>query len=261
MKTRKAPGSLALLFTLSIAAGCGGGSESIPSDAGADGGPVVILDGGGTIPTPPDGPSLCPGTGACNYQTNAGCTATQTCVPVPDQSGGVPPTCVNAGQGTSGAVCQTFEQCAPGYLCAGGQCYKTCCGGDWSGCPSAAEHCIQKLSLKNNDGLTVATGAMLCVPVNTCDALDPASCPVAGQTCQIVDPTGATLCLPEGSGDSGEACPCKGGFLCVDKECRRLCKAVEGGGEPLCEDGEGVCIHYQRDPQGVGECTPEGSGN
>ena len=40
------------------------------------------------------------------------------------------------------------------------------------------------------------------------------------------------------------------------KECRRLCKAVEGGGEPSCKEGEGVCVHFHRDPPGVGECTP-----
>jgi hypothetical protein len=32
---------------------------------------------------------------------------------------------------------------------------------------------------------------------------------------------------------------------------------VEGGGEPFCQEGEGICVHYNRDPQGVGECTPQ----
>ena len=101
---------------------------------------------------------------------------------------------------------------------------------------------------------------MLCYPVNDCDALDPGGCPKQGETCQIVDATGATACFPEGSGGVGEPCPCKGGFTCVvtkDKGtiCRRLCKAVVGGGEPYCPSEEGICTHFTRDPPGVGECA------
>lgn len=265
MKTREA---LSGLWLLSIAAsllgagaailpssGCSGGVETEdPNDAGADGS-TVILDGGGQIPTPPDGPSLCP-QGACNYQTNAGCAATQTCVPIPDGQGSAAPGCITAGQGTSGAACTSFGECAPGFLCAAKQCRKLCCGGDWTGCPSESEHCIHPITGKVDGGPDIVTGAMLCLPVNYCNALDPYSgCP-GGTACQIVDPTGATACFEEGTGGSGEPCPCKGGFLCVDGECRRLCKAVEGGGEPSCLEGEGICVHFQRDPPGVGECTP-----
>lgn len=237
-------------------AGCSGGVETEdPSDAGADG-PVVILDGGGSIPSPPDGASLCP-QGACNFQTNAGCTPPQGCVPYPDGQGNAPPTCINtSAQGTSGASCQTLDQCAPGYICAGAVCRKLCCGGDWTGCP-AGESCIQGLSISDGNGGAVQTGAMLCLPVNYCDALEPANGCAAGTACQIVDPTGATACFAEGSGGQGEPCPCQGGFLCVDSECRRLCKAVDSGGEPSCQDGEGVCVHFNRDPPGVGECTPQ----
>ena len=39
-------------------------------------------------------------------------------------------------------------------------------------------------------------------------------------------------------------------------ECRRLCKAVAGGADPFCQSGEGTCVHYNRDPASVGECTP-----
>jgi hypothetical protein len=105
----------------------------------------------------------------------------------------------------------------------------------------------------------------LCFPVDNCNALDPASCAAVqpGTTCQIVDPTGATSCLAEKKGGAGESCPCKGGFLCVLQDpktsissCRRLCKAVAGGGDPSCPPAEGVCVHFTRDPDGVGECTP-----
>src|SRR4051812_18990260 len=86
-------------------AGCGNpGGETNPPDAGADG-PDVILDGGGPVPEPPDGSAACP-QGACNYQTNAGCMANQTCVPLPDGNGKAPPGCIGAGAGQSGTACQ-----------------------------------------------------------------------------------------------------------------------------------------------------------
>ena len=102
---------------------------------------------------------------------------------------------------------------------------------------------------------------MLCYPVNTCDALHPASCAEPGTSCQIADPTGVTACLADGSGTAGSPCPCKGGFTCVQQTgkapvCVRLCKAVPGGGSPYCQAGEGICTHYARDPAGVGECQP-----
>lgn len=258
MKTRDAFLGLLALLGIAAGAGCDGAetTDTEPKDAGADG-PVIILDGGGDAAVPPNGASLCP-PGACNYQTNEGCTGAQSCLPDPDGMGKATPACSAAGQGLSGAACTSNAECAAGFLCTSpmnGSCRKLCCGGDWTGCPSDKEHCIQNVALKDQTGV-FATGAMLCLPVNTCNALEPGSCGAAGQACQIVDPTGATACFAEGSGDTGQPCPCKGGFLCVKDACRRLCKAVEGGGEPSCQDGEGICVHYTRDPAGVGECTP-----
>lgn len=259
MSAKRSLVGLGSLFVFSFAAaGCGGGgTETNPFDAGADGGPEIILDGGGAVAQPPDGPAACPG--ACNYQTNAGCQPNETCFPFVSGNTSTPG-CAPAGAGANGAACATVADCGPGFLCTSAQngvCRKLCCGGDWTGCADPNERCAQKLSVKDPNGASVATDAMLCVPANNCDALQPASCPVPGKTCQIIDGTGATLCVNEGTGDQGEACPCKGGFVCVAKACRRLCKAVEGGGEPYCQDGEGICVHYNRDPQGVGECTPQ----
>ena len=160
----------------------------------------------------------------------------------------------------SGSACAAETDCVAGHLCVEKTCHKLCCGGDWTGCDSVSEHCIKNLLYGDGMGGTIQTNVMLCYPINTCDALAPKSCPQPGTSCQIADATGATACLPENSGGSGDACPCKGGLVCVvgqnGGECHRLCKAVAGGGDPACIEGEGVCVHYNRDPAGVGECTP-----
>ncbi len=272
MRRPRAPDSLAIMRSFTwilgaaiFAVGCGASTgEGTTSTGGPDAGPPeieVILDGGGAPATPPDGASRCPQDGLCNYQTGAGCPAgTPSCLPLPDGNGGVAPACNLAGSGASGAACTAATDCAAGHLCVEGTCHKLCCGGDWTGCASAGEHCLQGLVYGDGKGGTLQTKAMLCSPINTCDALVPSSCPKAGTTCQIADPTGATACLPEGQGGSGDACPCQGGFTCLvgenGSECRRLCKAVAGGGDPFCQSGEGICVHYNRDPSGVGECTP-----
>src|SRR5689334_18484213 len=252
-----------LALLICFGGGCGGAAtpETNPTgdhDAGPDGCVGVNLDGGGAPATPPDGPSKCP-QGICNYQTGAGCSgAMPACVPSVN-GGTVVPACTTAGAGVSGSACKQTTECAAGYFCAAGACHKLCCGGDWTGCPSANEHCITTLSFSDGMGGVIPTGAMLCYPVNTCDPLMPASCPDPGTACLLVDPTGATACFKPGTGGSGDPCPCMGGFTCVvggsGPTCRRLCKTVPCG-EPGCQAGEGVCVHFTRDPPGVGECTP-----
>lgn len=238
------------------ASGCGSSTETNPLDGGSDGGVVVILDGGGEIATSPDGAPACPG--VCNYQTNEGCSSTETCFPSV-ANGTATPACTAAGAGKDGDSCAQIADCASGYMCALGEgvCRKLCCGGDWSVCPDPDQRCLQKLSVKEPNGSTVPTGAMVCVTVNDCDPLNPHTCPKATQACQVIDGTGAVACVNEGQGEQGESCPCAGGYLCVANACRRLCKAIEGGGEPYCQEGEGICVHYNRDPAGVGECTPQ----
>jgi hypothetical protein len=229
-------------------------------DAGPDG--YVVQDGGGEPAESPEGESLCP-EGICNYQTGEGCTAEAPgCIVQLDAMLQPVPACTaTVGTGESGDACTAQDECAPGYLCAEGQCRKLCCGGDWSACPSEGEHCFKRLSVKGADGAVVDTGAMLCYPVGTCDLLDPVdSCLADGEACQIVDASGASACLPPGAGEQGDPCPCKGGYLCADlgdeQVCRKLCKAVEGGGDPYCADGE-ACIHYNsKHPADVGECVP-----
>ena len=96
---------------------------------------------------------------------------------------------------------------------------------------------------------------MLCYPADGCDPLASASCGSGVKSCQIVDATGASACVDEQTGAEGEPCPCKGGFLCdADlKICRKLCRADDTGAEPRCSPTQ-TCVHYNKHPDGVGEC-------
>lgn len=175
----------------------------------------------------------------------------------PSGTDGKTPVCLPAGSAALGAACQMWTDCVRGAVCADGVCRKLCCGKDWTGCP-ANERCFARFVVQL-PAAKVDSLAYLCLPVNGCSALDPASCAAIkpGTTCQIADPTGATACLEEGTGQMpADPCPCKGGFTCVSGGCRRLCKAVPGGGEPSCPEGEGRCVHWTKDPEGVGECSP-----
>jgi hypothetical protein len=226
-----------------------------------------VLDGGGTIPEPPAGEDFC-AAGVCNYQAQD-CAAGQSCLPTdtPPASGDWPPKCLAAGTQAAGQACTQWSECAAGHFCAGvstgsaGVCRKLCCGGDWSAC-GEGQSCYQQLFLLR-PGATEPSyaSADLCAPVNDCDVFESASCD-SGKTCHIVDPTGNVACVQSGNAELGETCSnaerCVAGFACVGGACRRLCRAVEGGGEPSCPAAEGICVHFVRNPPGVGECTPTG---
>ena len=151
------------------------------------------------------------------------------------------------------------NDCERGHFCLDGACRKLCCGADWTGCGSG-ESCIRQL-FADLGGARTYVGVDLCFPVGTCDVFDSAACAgEPGRECHIVDPTGAVACAPKGDRELGERCDqasqCRQGLHCVDDACRRLCRA-EACGEPSCPLAEGVCVHFDRDPPGVGECTPD----
>jgi hypothetical protein len=277
---------LTSLLSLGLVLGLAACSSSQSDGSGGSGGggtggsPSVILDGGGDLPDAPNGASACM-SGVCNYQTQD-CAGGQSCLPSdnPPATGDWPPQCFSAGSKQAGESCSSWNDCVKGYFCLGisgaadggvvpGTCRKLCCGGDWSACDKG-EACFQQVYLmRPSGGAAVYAKADVCAPTGNCDPLAPTSCPTQGETCQIVDPIGDVACVPEGKAGLGATCsdgsegapittPCKGGLTCVAGECRRLCRAVEGGGTPACSASEGVCVHFNRDPAGVGECTPKG---
>jgi hypothetical protein len=229
---------------------------------------AVDLAGGGGAPLPPDGPSLC-APGACNYQTQQGCGAEEACRPlVSADATAVAPGCEASGKAGAGEPCVTSGECARGFACVGESaesraCRRLCCGADWSAC-DPGESCIRQLYLAL-DGDHREYAADLCFPVDDCDPFDPKACADATRECKIVDPTGAVACAPRSDAKLGDPCDeangCAQGFSCVglaggERTCRRLCRA-EQCGDPQCPADEGTtCVHFDRDPAGVGECVP-----
>jgi hypothetical protein len=255
--------ALVLAWGFGALLGCGSAdtAENAPR-SGACG--KVVLEGGGGVEMPGDGsaapecePSL------CNYQSQEGCDSDQSCVPgLVD--GALESTCAPAGNTPRGEACNDAKRCGRGQACAGGYCRKLCCNGDWTACDDG-ESCFITLSYQV-DFVPTPSGAWLCYPVGTCSVLDPhpAACKET-EECKLVDSRGSEACMPKSPGKLGEACSkstgrlCGAGLTCVGRPdaetCRRLCRAEECG-EPSCPAEEGACVHFDRDPPGVGECTP-----
>ncbi len=239
--------------------GCGAAETTTDAPTETPECPALEEDVISLVPAPPDGPAAC-AEGTCNYQTQQGCPSDQACRPQfnatdPD----VTPGCEPAGTGLAGDPCESPAECARGTYCAQGVCRKLCCGGDWTGC-EAGESCLRTLQVRAG-GEVVSAGAELCFPVGTCDPLDPQSCAEEpGRECKIVDPTGAVACAPQSSAGLGDACAppdvCKQGLSCVGGRCIKLC-AYAACAEPSCLPEEGTCVHFARNPAGVGECTAD----
>jgi len=247
---------------MTLVAGCGAADHA--DNSRNTGCPKVVLDGGGGIAMPKDG-SQAPEcqTSLCNYQSQAGCGDNESCVP--EVTGGVVgPHCEAAGTDARGAACTGTTPCALGEACAGGYCRKLCCAGDWTVCDEG-ESCFVPFSFQIGSTIT-PTGAWVCFPVGTCSVLDPhpAACKDT-EDCKVVDSRGSEACIPKSSGAVGEPCGsatgnfCGTGLTCVGQPgaevCRRYCNTKQCG-KPFCGDDEGTCVHFDRDPEGVGECTP-----
>jgi hypothetical protein len=263
---------LALTFTgAALATGPSCGTAETSTTSTPPPGCAPIYYGGGTLPTPPDGASLC-ADGVCNYQTQAGCAANETCSLEIDQAKGtVAPGCRPAGSLAKGSPCDakattTAGRCAPGLYCSTTGCRKFCCGGDWSAC-DPGESCIRQLVVELGDA-SIPAEADLCLPVNDCDPLDPKACASEGRVCRIADPIGNVACMPPSNLGVGD--PCDEAHQCgATLHCSKESETAPGHCHHLCSFGacvnntcgdEGTCVHFNRNPDGIGECVPGWSG-
>jgi hypothetical protein len=249
-----------------LAPGCGTADSSSTSTPPPEDRCEPIYYGGGVVPPPPDGASLC-APGACNYQTQEGCTQDQTCYLKIDQAAAtVIPACRPAGKLPKGSPCDAkatalAERCERGLFCSTTGCRKLCCGADWSAC-DPGESCIRTLVVELPDA-SVPANADLCLPVNDCDPLDPSACKEQGRVCRIADPVGNVACMPASNLVAGD--PCDAAHQCGSGlSCTRSSPTAQGICHHLCAFGpcvpdtcgdEGTCVHFGRNPDGIGECV------
>jgi hypothetical protein len=269
-----AAGMAALLaLPFAMAPGCGTASTTAPSpgDRSPSECDPVYFGAGGPPPVPPDGASLCDD-GVCNYQTQAGCAATETCSLRLEPGGqDISPICRPAGAMPKGSACDPSataldKRCGKGLFCSTTGCRKLCCGGDWTAC-DPGESCIRQLVIEVA-GAEVPAGADLCLPVNNCNPLDPEACAAEGRVCRIADPTGNVACMPPSNLGVGD--PCDQATQCGPRlHCTRPSVGAQGTCHHLCAFGpcvpdtcgdEGTCVHFPRDPDGIGECVPGWTG-
>jgi hypothetical protein len=292
-KARSQALGASLLAGLWLGAACGGAETvSIPNTTCT---PRLCL-APDVPPGPPDGATLCPpGVCNYQTQVGCP-TGQTCAVSIDPNTGEPSPKCVAAGLRQAGEECDTRTMpstpamlCARGLICVGPQgspqiCRKLCCAeegasyGDWRAC-DPGESCIRQLQTRieqppgSGNFITHDAKVSFCVPVNNCDVLDSQSCkddPVR-PVCRIADPVGNVACQPSGGAKLGEPCQkedqCGSVQKCAqridfqgvpqsDKTCRRLCRITLECGSSACPEGEGVCVHFKRDPEGVGECTP-----
>ena len=258
------------------AAACGSADSTTTSTPAPS--VCLVYSGAGAQMTPDGGTTTkaCPA-GPCNYQTQAGCKATETCFPHYDAtSNKVVPTCGAIGTQTTGEACNSADQlCARGFICVDGACAKACCGGDDSACETG-ERCIRQATAfltSSGQKISYDEGLGTCAPINDCNVLDSVStCKSDAKrpVCRVIDASGTVACRPTGDRDLGQACDsanqCGPGQMCagyasgeastnVATKCVRLCKWGDCRSKPACPEAEGPCIHFDRDPDGVGECT------
>jgi hypothetical protein len=230
-----------------------------------------IGQGGDVLPPAPDGASLCPA-GPCNYQSQTGCTGSDSCaIHIDDTAGTAAPTCEAAGTVARDAACSDSAPCGNGLVCVDKVCRKLCCGSDWTAC-GAGEGCVQQIHVSIGTGKPLVDPQVgICVPVNDCNVLDAHSCTTdpTRPVCRIADPIGDVACQPASSLNLGDTCDsdhqCGPVMLCAGADssgqsvCRSLCRA-DRCGTPSCSNVTDTCVHFNRDPAGVGECTPDWTG-
>jgi hypothetical protein len=184
---------------------------------------------------------------------------------------GVEAACAETGRGKIDAPCFTGSDCGTGLGCAMlgnvARCRPYCCAGD-SAC-LAGSYCAERPL--SDDSLQSNASAVLvpvCVPAENCNLAEPPceqgqSCQCPAETaCTVVRPDGTTACVKEGSGQLGEPCPCRAGFVCSRASevgtCVQLC-ATEGSNDPALTCETGRCQASAELPRGFGICVGVGS--
>lgn len=173
---------------------------------------------------------------ACDVDLEAGEEGATACRPV------------NAPGQTLGN-CNTPDQCAPGFGCYDGQCYRYC--NDDAPC-GELEHCLLRPRYRNQDGDRVPVPGVLvcskaCQPerqtANGCPAVPQFACHLTRETPDDGEPFYRTGCTPAPSSGGGNDASCRRdrdcavGYECVvfgdDRRCKQLCRVADG----RCEVG------------------------
>lgn len=180
--------------------------------------------------------------------------------------------CAEPGKGELGSACNTGFDCSQGLTCvdAAGDgidhatCTPTCCLGE-SECTGTDSYCgLAPLEEALAQGGAVVT-VPVCLPLSDCTLFGPAAQCADGTVCSVANASGTPSCVLEGTGKSGEVCPCAEGFVCspLELQCRKLCRLSEEdsaspdttgdcAAEELCQaggpsypDGIGICVSTQ----------------
>ncbi len=164
------------------------------------------------------------------------------------------PICGALGQSALNGPCQSASDCAEGLGCVVspdqtepmlGLCREYCCG-SWEDCP-AETYCAPRPQAERPDRLIP-----VCTGVVPCQLLTEGACP-EGQMCTVVRADGSTSCVPKGTGELCDNCPCAPGYVCSgDGACQKLCHTDatdECGVGSLCQGGS---VGY---PDGIGLCV------
>ena len=227
-------------------AGSSGGFTQNPTDDAASpkvdlyrGSPLCHVTGPDTCMPDDDGYTRTSGTKECAVPPpdagdgGAAANVQSSACRIGHGDGGTGPTCFTIASplGGDGALCETGEQCAPGYDCVAGDKGKTCrhycCSGSCKGQTSLGggmTFCdIQNL-------VDVNDPAPVCMPLKRCKLLGTGECALT-ETCAVVTENGDTGCIATGEQQVGASCDdahCAAKLTCLgqpgSRKCYKLCK-------------------------------------
>lgn len=181
--------------------------DGSPIDGSPIDGPVTTIDG-----KPPDAmvdANNCP-VQPCTLAPQCGCPAAQTCDIDPSTLMGNICRAINV-PGTETSTCNSFSECAKGYVCLGDSaCHKYCANN--TDCTGPRGQCVIQVVDGSNNPIS---GAVICS--SNCDPLGTAStyCP-ANDKCGIFSATymgvahDITDCEAQGAGGQGSDCTVAG---------------------------------------------------